>query len=150
MASTLDRAVWLLSHRSDLWEALGPQTHALLIEQPAPHGAFFSWLDRLVHDQGPLSRAALLAELGRDDAAPGLGALAGRVGDFHDMPAGEGARAEIDVIVDRMRLLAVQGELDLLATSEGLSDTARTRQRALLERQRDLKDRLSRPRDAAG
>ncbi|MGH8796253.1 MAG: DNA primase, partial [Caldimonas sp.] len=36
MASSLDRAVWLLSHRTDLWEQLGNETHALLTQQPAP------------------------------------------------------------------------------------------------------------------
>ena len=145
MASSLDRAVGLLSHRTDLWETLGTEAHTLLTEQPSPHGDFFCWLDRLVHDQGAVGRPALLAELGRDDAPPALAQLAAKVGRFHEMPAGDEARAELDVIVDRLRLLAVQGELDLLATSTGLSDSARTRQRALLERQRDLKDRLSRP-----
>jgi len=145
MASSLDRAVGVLSHRTDLWEALGAEAHTLLTQQPSPHGAFFAWLDRLVHDQGAVSRPALLAELGRDDAPPELAQLAAKVGRFHEMPAGDEARAELDVIIDRLRLLAVQGELELLATSTGLSDSARTRQRALLERQRDLKDRLSRP-----
>ncbi len=149
MASSLDRAVWLLGNRSDLWDLLGAEAHALLIGQPAPHGAFFSWLDRLIHDQGSVSRAALLAELGREDAPAGLAALAARVGDFHEMPAGDEARAEMEIIVDRLRLLAVQGELDLLASSEGLSDAARTRQRALLGRQRELKEKLARPPTAA-
>ncbi len=145
MASSLDRAVWLLGNRSDLWDLMGGEAHALLIGQPAPHGAFFSWLDRLIHDQGSVSRAALLVELGREDAPAGLAALAARVGDFHEMPAGDEARAEMEIIVDRLRLLAVQGELDLLASSEGLSDAARTRQRALLDRQRELKEKLARP-----
>ena len=145
MASSLDRAVWLLSHRTDLWEQLGNETHALLTQQPAPHGEFFSWLDRLVHDQGALSRPALQAELAGAGAPSALALLSDRVSGFHDMPVGDEARDEIEVIVDRLRLRAVQSELELLASSEGLSDAARSRQRELLGRQFQLKDRLSRP-----
>mgnify|MGYP001548822163 FL=1 len=145
MASSLDRAVWLLSHRTDLWEQLGNETHALFTQQPEPHGEFFAWLDRLVHDQGALSRTALLAELAGAGAPSALALLSDRVSEFHDMPVGDEARDEIEVIVDRLRLRAVQSELELLASSEGLSEAARTRQRELLGRQFQLKDRLSRP-----
>ncbi|HEX7436122.1 MAG TPA: DNA primase [Caldimonas sp.] len=145
MATSLDRAVWLMIHRADLWDQLGHEAHALLTEQPPPHGAFFSWLDRLIHDQGALAPAALMAELHAETAPPALSQLYTRVGAFHDMPVGDEARTEIDVIVDRLRLGAAQSELELLAGSQGLSEAAKARQRELIERQRQLKDRLSRP-----
>ena len=150
MASSLDRAVWLLSHRTDLWEQLGNDAHILLTGQPAPYGEFFSWLDRLIHDQGALSQAALVAEMAGEAVPSALAMLHGRVREFHDMPVGNQAGQEVEVIVDRLRLGAVQSELELLAGSEGLSDAAKARQRELLGQQGRLKDRLSRPAVADG
>ena len=150
MASSLDRAVWLLSHRTDLWEQMGDDAHTLLTGQPAPYGEFFSWLDRLIHDQGALSQTALIAEMAGEAVPSALSMLHGRVREFHDMPAGNEASQEVEVIIDRLRLRAVQGELELLAGSDGLSDAAKARQRELLGQQGRLKDRLSRPAVADG
>ena len=145
MASSLDRAVWLLAHRADLWLWLGAEAHDLLMTQPSPHGEFFSWLDRTVQEHGPLSRPALVEELGRGADPEALLRLHQRVDQFHEVPVGDEAKLEMDVIVDRLRLRSTQGELELLAGTGGLSDAARARQRELLERQRQLKERLSRP-----
>jgi len=150
MASTLDRAVGLLLQRSELWEQLDHEAHELLTGQEAPYGAFFAWLDRLVHDQGALTPSALAAELGAPDLAPEFRTLAERVAQFHDLPAGTLMRQELDVIVDRLRLRAVEAELDLLATSEGLSDAARSRHMELLKSRSQLKERLARPLEMPG
>ena len=147
MASSLDRAVWLLIQRTDLWERLGDDAHALLTEQAPPHGEFFSWLDRLIHEHGALASNALLEELGAPAAPPALKPLAARVRQFHDMPVGDAASHELGVIVDRLRLQAAQAELERLAAAP--SEAARARQRELLLRQRELKERLSRPIGAA-
>ena len=145
MASSLDRAVWMLMHRTDLWERLGNDTHALLTGQPAPHGTFFSWLDRLIQEHGALGPAALLEELSAPTAPAGLNTLAVRMQQFHDMPAGDEARHEVDVVVDRLRLQAAQAELEMLAGTAAQDAAARARQRELLQRQSELKERLSRP-----
>jgi DNA primase len=150
MASSLDRAVSLLSHRAELWDQLGTEAHDLLTAQPSPHGEFFVWLDRLVHEQGALARPALVEELGRAAGSESLVRLQQRVDAFHDVPIGDEARIEIEVIVDRLRLLSAQGELEVLAGTGGLSEAARARQRELLERQRQLKERLARPAGARG
>ena len=144
MATSLDRAVWLVIQRSDLWEQLGHEVHSLLTEQPAPHGAFFSWMDRVVHEHGALAPSALTAELRADAASTPLLQLIERVGAFHDMPVGPDARQELDVIIDRLRLGSTQRELEVLAGASNLSDGDRIRQRDLLDRQRRLKERLSR------
>ena len=145
MATSLDRAVWLLIQRTDAWERLGHEAHELLTAQAAPHGSFFAWLDRLIHDQGPLAPAALAGALDADASAADLRQLLERVRGFHDVPAGDGVNAELEVIVDRLRLQATQAELELLAGTEGLSEAARARQRELIGRQRVLKERLARP-----
>ena len=145
MASSLDRAVWLLVHRADLWEQVGDEAHALLVAQASPHGEFFAWLDRLVRIQGAPSRTALLHDMAGEDPQTPLASLHARLTQFHDMPVGDEAPAELEVIVDRLRLQTAQSELEVLAGSEGLSEAAKARQRELLARQRLLKDRLSRP-----
>jgi DNA primase len=145
MATSLDRAVWLAIQRTDLWERLGHEAHELLTAQASPHGAFFAWLDRLIHDQGPLAASALAAVLQADKSAAELQQLHARVRGFHDVPVGDGVQAELEIIVDRLRLQATQDELELLAGTEGLSEAARTRQRELLGHQRLLKERLARP-----
>jgi DNA primase len=145
MASSLDRAVWLLLQRADLWEQLGHEAHDLLTGQAAPYGPFFAWLDRLVHDQGALSARAMSAELAAPHQSEEFKSLAQRLSRFHELPVGDEAGHELGVIVDRLRLQAVQSELELLAGSDGLSDAARARHGELLEQQRQIKSRLSRP-----
>ncbi|WP_298824803.1 DNA primase [uncultured Piscinibacter sp.] len=145
MASSLDRAVWLLIQRSDLWEQLDHEAHDLLSSQDAPYGSFFAWLDRLVHDQGALSARALADELAAPEQNDEFRALARRVAQFHELPVGDEARHELGVIVDRLRLQAVQVELELLVGTDGLSDAARARHAELLEQQRQIKARLARP-----
>ena len=145
LASSLDRAVWMLIQRIDLWERLGHDAHDLLSEQPTPYGDFFAWLDRLLHDQGPLAAPALLNEMDASPAPGPLQPLSARVRQFHDMPVGDEAQHEIGVILDRLRLQAVIAELDLLSESEGLSDVARQRQRDLYQQQAAIKKRLATP-----
>ena len=145
MANSLDRAVWLLSHRTDLWEQLDADAHALLVDQDAPYGEFFAWLDRRVAESGPISREALLIELSQDASPAGLMGLCTRVAQFHDVPVGDETRTELEVVVDRLRLRVAQAELEMLAGSTAVSATGRERQRELLERQRVLKERLTRP-----
>ncbi len=145
MASSLDRAVWLLLQRADLWERLDHEAHELLTAQDAPYGAFFAWLDRLVHDQGAMAARAMCDELAAPHQPPEFHALAQRLAQFHEFSVGDEARHELAVIVDRLRLQAVQAELELLAGSDGLSEAARARHGELLEQQRQIKARLAQP-----
>jgi hypothetical protein len=144
MATALDRAVWLTLQRSDLWEPLGHEAHALLTAQPDPHGTFFAWLDRVIHDQGALAPSGLQEAL-RASGEAGLAELQARVGAFHAMPAGDAARAELEAVLDGLRLRLVQDELERIVAATELSPEAKTRHRELLERQRILKERLAQP-----
>jgi len=145
MATALDRAVWLALQRSDLWEQLGHDAHALLVAQPAPHGPFFAWLDRRVQDEGALAPSALLADWPQDAAAGDLGPLRDRVCGFHDVPVGDEARAELETLVEGLRLRGIEEELGRIAAAGDPSPEARARHRTLLERQRELKARLAAP-----
>ena len=145
MASRLDRAVWLLLHRADLWDQLDHDAQHLLSEQPSPYADFFNWLERLLHDQGALALPALIGEMTAPDAPESLQVLAGRVQQFHDVEVGTEALAELGALLDGLRLQAITDELNLLAETQGLSEAAGLRQRALYAQQAELKKRLSRP-----
>jgi hypothetical protein len=131
--------------RADLWQQLGHDAHELFSEQAAPYGEFFAWLDRLLHDQGVLAPAALLAEMAGPQAAASLAPLAERIAQFHSVEVGGLASQELAAILDGLRLQAVTEELALLAETQGLSDAAGARQKALYAQQSELKKRLSRP-----
>jgi DNA primase len=145
MASRLDRAVWTLLHRADLWDQLGHDAHDLLTEQAAPYGDFFAWLDRMLHDQGALAPATLLEEMSAVGAPEPLPPLAARVRQFHAVEVGDEALGELGAILDGLRLQAITDELALLAETQGLSEAAGQRQRALYGQQAELKKRLTTP-----
>ena len=62
-ANLLDRAIWLLLQRSELWLQLDNATHDLLAAQPDPYDRLFGAIERSAHEHGPLAGPALLAEL---------------------------------------------------------------------------------------
>ena len=144
-SSNLDTAVRLLMQRCDLWEQLDHEAHELLTRQGPPHGDFFAWLDRLVHDQGSLSATALLEEIGRSDSGSALRELAGRVRENLGVAAGDEAGHELEVIVDRLRLQETQEALELIARSGELTPDSRERLQSLHELQARLKAKLARP-----
>jgi DNA primase len=142
--SSLDRGVWLLVQRCDLWDRLDVSTHELLCEVLDPHGSFFRWLDRRYHEEGPLSPQTLLAEMQAATEEPGLAELALRIGALHAVDVGEHAEAELRVVADRVRLDALERDLESLTAAEPLTadmlDTIRrTRQSA-----DEIKRRLAR------
>jgi len=113
--SSLDRGAALLLQRCDLWDRLDAATHELLCEVLDPHGAFFRWLDRRFHDEGPLSPQTLLAEMRAGGDALGLATLAEHLAALHTVDAGEHAEVELRVIADRVRLDALERDLEALA-----------------------------------
>ena len=139
-ANLLDRAIWLLLHRSELWTAVDGETHDLLAAQPAPYDAFFGCIERCVHEHGPLGPAALLAELrGRaelDNA--GLAVLA-RIGDFHDPESDADIGHEFSLVVGKLRLNAVDEELKLLFDLETQTPDTLGRSRELMTQRKSLK-----------
>ncbi|HEX5374370.1 MAG TPA: DNA primase [Aquabacterium sp.] len=167
-ARPLERAAWLLLHRSDLWEQLPPEIHDLLCEQPMPLGAFFSWLDRLITDQGPLAAPALLAQLsgqategsdehaiapwagaegGRDEA---LSALAQRLTHFHDVVADTLSVDDLVALIRPLQLQALRDELELLLQSGELSEAAEARKFELIRLTNALKLEITRLRPISG
>ena len=92
-----------------------------------------------------LAPAAMLEEMSSPAAPEPLQPLAARVRLFHEVEVGGEALGELGAILDGLRLQAITEELSLLAETQGLSEAAGQRQRALYAQQSELKKRLSRP-----
>lgn len=142
-ANLLDRALWLLVQRSDLWMTLNGESHDLLAAQAAPYDAFFGCLERQVLDHGPLTSTALLPELRAQaenmDAAPVIDRVAG----FLDPAPEANLASELSILLNRLRLQAIEEELKLLFESGVLSPDAQLRCKELIGAQARLKSQLA-------
>src|SRR3990167_4917347 len=103
-ANLLDRALWLLIQRSDLWLDLDGQAHDLLAGQATPYDIFFGCLERSLHDHGPLAAAALLAELRTQAEQIGALPVVARIAEFHDPDPLSDLAEELAILLDRLRL----------------------------------------------
>ena len=139
-ANLLDRAIWLLLHRSELWAQLDGEAHDLLAAQPAPYDAFFGCIERCVHEHGPLAPAAMLGELRRQAEADNEGGAAlSRIAEFHDPEAESDIAHEFSLVVVKLRLNAVDEELKLLFDSGTPSADAQKRAGELMQARKLLK-----------
>jgi DNA primase len=144
-ATLLDRMAWLLARHSSVWLDLPADTHDFLIGQPSPYGTFFASLERIVHEHGAITMAALLEQLqaSQDEPAPDadddeeseqvvLRPLLGRMSRFHDFDDEEAPAQSIDNVLRRLRQRAVADELQMLIESGELSDEAMARRNELI------------------
>ena len=139
-ANLLDRALWLLLHRSELWTSLDNESHDMLAGQPAPYDAFFACVERSVLEHGPLAPAALLQELrALADKEGGSDTVLLRIAQFHDPEAQTDISVELSKALDGLRLQAVEEELKLMFESGALSPDAQNRGKQLLEMRSKLK-----------
>jgi DNA primase len=139
-ANLLDRAIWLLLHRSELWAQLDGETHDLLAAQPAPYDAFFGCIERCVHEHGPLAPAAMLDELRLKAQSDNEGdAVLARIAAFHDPEPDSDIAHELSLVVMKLRLNAVDEELKLLFDAGAQSPDAHRRGRELMEARKRLK-----------
>jgi DNA primase len=159
-ARPLERAAWMLMHRSELWEQLPPELCDLLCDQPMPLGTWFRWLDRQIIDEGPLPAPDLLARLARqgDEVRESpdesdlalvdepLQKLAERLQGFHDMGELPAKASDLVALIRPMQLQALNEELDLLLQSGELSEAAEQRKLELFRLTRELKLEISRSR----
>ena len=140
MANLLDRAIWLLLHRSDAWTGLDSDAHDLLSAQPAPYGALFGAVERSVHEHGALAPGALLAELRNSVAADALGSsVLARIAAFHGPGTESDIAFELSLVLSKLRLQAVDDELRLLFESGIDSPDSQRRSRELMLARKRLK-----------
>jgi DNA primase len=149
-ANLLDRALWLVLQRSELWMTLDGESHDLLAEQAPPYDAFFGCVERNVLDHGSLGSAALLAELRAQAEQINAAAVISRIAGFHDPEPQADLARELAIVLDRLRLQAVEDELKLLFDSGILSPDAQRRGKELIAAQARLKAQLAKAPEAAG
>ena len=139
-ANLLDRAVWLLLHRSDMWAALDGDAHDVLASHASPYDMFFGCIERSLDEHGALAPAALLDEL-RERAREldeGAAVLA-RITAFHDPEPQTDLAQELALVIGKLRLQAVDDELKLLFESGVQSPDTQLRSRELMEARKRLK-----------
>lgn len=143
-ANLLDRALWLLIQRSDLWTALDGPAHDLLAAQAAPYQALFGNLERCIHEHGSMASAALSTELTTQsgDSIDALAVLE-RVAAFHSADSGIDSGRELALVLDGLRLRGVRDELDLMVEHGLVSPDAHVRFRHLNGELARLKQRLA-------
>jgi DNA primase len=139
-ANLLDRALWLLLHRSELWTSLDNESHDMLAGQPAPYDLFFACIERNVLEHGPLSSAALMAELrALEQAEVDSSTVLLRIAHFHDPEAQTDIAAELTRALDGLRLQAVEEELKMMFESGAMSPDFQARCKQLLDTRSRLK-----------
>ena len=141
--SLLDRTLWLLLHRGDLWAGIDGDAHDMLAGQAPPYDALFGGFEKVLLDHGSLGQAALMTEL-QALVAPGLAhdALA-RIRDLHEPDPAMDFERELRRVVDRMRLQSVEDELQELFGSGSLSADTQERGKALIAARSLLKAQLA-------
>ena len=143
-ANLLDRALWLLVQRSDLWATLDGPSHDLLAGQAPPYDAFFGTLERSALEHGALAPQALLGELRATAERDGSGdAVLQRVAEFLEPDAQADLARELGIVLERLRLEAVGEELKLLLESGDLSGEDQRRFTALNQERSRLKARVA-------
>ena len=141
-ASLLDQIAWTLTCGLAAWETLPAEMHDQLVQQPAPHGALFSRLEQLLHDEGALPPEELLPLLRTEAEEAGTGALLARMERLLALGSLPAA-GDLPVLIDRLRLEQVADEWNLLIESGPLSEAARARGTELNALRAALKSRLS-------
>jgi DNA primase len=141
-ATLLDRALWLLVLRCELWTTLDGESHDTLACGATPYDRFFSCVERNIHEHGPLAPAALLGELRTVADEIGAGPVIVRISAFHDPDPQIDLAQELALVLDRLRLRAVEEELELLFSSGEPSPDALQRSKELREEQKRLKAQL--------
>ena len=149
-ANLLDRAIWLLLQKCEMWSSLDGEAHDQLAAKAAPYDLFFGCIERSLHEHGALAPPALLDELrGIAQEHPQGSAVIERIAQFHDPEPGADLAHELSLVLDRLRLKDVEEELELLFQSGAVSTDSQQRSMQLMAARARLKAQLARsPADA--
>jgi DNA primase len=130
-ANLLDRALWLLVQRVELWSGLDGEAHDLLAGQALPYGGLFAHLERALLEHGPQAPAAVLGDLRQQSQAIGGDVVLSRISELHEPEASADLAGQLSIVMDRLRLQAIEDELKLLFESGDLSPDAQLRGKEL-------------------
>ena len=137
-ATRLDRAAWLVARHSEQWAQLPDAGHAMLCDQPAPHGLYFSSVERLLHEHGAMTLDALLTDLATLPDADAMAPLLARIRADHALDPDPPA-ADLATVISQIEFTELSDQLSLLIQSGELSDDDQRNIRALYARQAALK-----------
>ncbi len=121
-AGPADHALRMLLQHSEWWDRLSAEDHDLLTHLTSPHGELFGWLDRQMHEHGPLSWGALQQALDDETLAAAAHHAMGRMAADDDTPF-EDLRQVTNTLWrqhlgQRTQALAQRGQLDPEARAE--------------------------------
>ena len=143
-ANHLDRALWLLMQRPELWWELDGEAHDLLADQAAPYGSLFGCLERTIHEQGALSPTSLSDEFALEAQTDAQAqSVVERIAGFHPPESITDLKHQLILVLDHLRLRDVDSELSLLFESGMTSPDIQTRSAELLQSRTRLRARLA-------
>jgi DNA primase len=143
-ANHLDRALWLLMQRPEMWWELDSDAHDLLADQAAPYGSLFGCLERTIHEQGALSPTSLSDEFALEAQADAQAqSVVERIAGFHPPEAITDLKHQLILVLDHLRLRDVDSELSMLFESGVTSPDIQTRSAELLRSRTRLRARLA-------
>ncbi len=137
VASRADHAARILLGDLATWDQLTGEEHAMLAEQPAPHGPLFAWIESQMHEHGPMPWGALREGL-RDHPAEALALklMAGSES-ASEVNAAE-ATLELRQLLDRMLIERLGQAMNLAIDASKSDPSALQRYRELQKRKLDL------------
>ena len=139
-ASRADHATRLLLGNMATWDSLSGEDHAMLCEQPAPHGPLFVWLEGQVHEHGPQPWGALREGLrghASEDIAVRL--MSGpQLGESDEAVGSAESDQELRSLLNRMLVERLKAQETEAIESAKADPSALVRYRDLQARRREL------------
>ncbi len=110
----------------------------MLCDQPAPHGLYFSGVERLLQEHGAMVLDALLADLDTLPDAEAMAPLLASIRAAHALDPDPPA-ADLATVIGQIEFSELSDQLSLLIQSGDLSEDDQRNIRALYARQAALK-----------
>ncbi len=113
-ASRADHVARLMLGNMAAWDQLSNEEHAMLCEQPPPHGALFSWIETESHEHGPQPWGALREGLrGHEAESLALKLMAGpELHSTSDAATDENDQQELRQLLNRMLVDRINRQLN--------------------------------------
>ncbi len=142
-ASRADHATRLLLGNMATWDTLSGEDHAMLCEQPAPHGPLFVWLENQMHDYGPQPWGALREGLrGHDSEDMAVRLMSGpqldESGDADETGRSAESDQELRSLLNRMLVERIKAQETEAIEAAKADPSALLRYRDLQARRREL------------
>ncbi len=138
--SRADHVLRILLGQLAAWESLSTEEHAMLCEQPAPHGPLFGWLEAQVHEHGAMHWGALREAIrGHEGEALALKLMAQEDGPAPlDAQGNDHSQTELRQLLNRMLIERVSLWMNQAIEASKADPSALARYRELQQRKAEL------------